>query len=170
MISAMDLNLQKLAEKTLSEGVKKISPKLQGALLCLDPATGDVLAAVGGVDFTQSPYNRAFFAKRQPGSAIKPLIYAAALENGFTASSIWNDTPVAYNRGNNEAWKPLNYERKLYGDLTLRQALAHSNNVIAVKLLDAIGVPNFVNFAANHGAPPQARTTSRWRWGPKKSP
>jgi len=151
--AAMDLNLQKLAEKTLREGVKRVSPQLQGALVSLDPATGDVLAAVGGVDFTQSPYDRAFLARRQPGSAIKPLIYAAALEKGVTASSIWDDTPVAYNRGNNQTWKPLNYGREQYGELTLRQALAYSNNVITVKVLEAVGVPNFVDFARNMGLP-----------------
>jgi len=153
VITAMDLNLQKLAEETLADGVKKVSPKLQGALLCQDPATGDVLAAAGGVDFAKSPYDRAFLAKRQPGSSIKPLIYAAALEMGYTASSLMNDTPVAYPRGNGENWTPLNYERKLYGELSLRQALAHSNNVIAVKLLDSIGVPYFTGFAATLGVP-----------------
>ena len=151
VITAMDLNIQQLAEQALSEGVKRISPELQGALLCLDPTTGDVLAAVGGVDFIQSPYNRAFFAKRQPGSAIKPLIYAAALEKGFTAGSMWNDTPVAYDRGNHSIWQPRNYEGKSYGELTLRQALAYSDNVIAVKLLEAVGVPYFVDFAGNMG-------------------
>lgn len=149
--TAMDLNLQKLAEKTLREGVKRISAKLQGALVCLDPHTGDILAAVGGVEFAQSAYNRAFLARRQPGSSIKPLIYAAALEKGFTSGGIWNDTPVAYNRGNGEVWKPLNYGGERYGELSLRQALAHSNNVIAVKLLEAVGVPSFVDFARKMG-------------------
>jgi penicillin-binding protein 2D len=151
VISAMDLNLQNLAEKTLREGVKKVSPKLQGALLCQDLSTGDVLAAVGGVDFSQSAYNRAFYAKRQPGSSIKPLIYAAGLESGVTASSFWSDKPVSYNSGNNEVWTPQNYEKKSYGELSLRQALAHSNNVITVKLLESIGVPNFVSFAGKLG-------------------
>jgi 1A family penicillin-binding protein len=151
VITAMDLNLQKLAEKTLSEGVKKVSPQLQGALLCLDPVTGDVLAAAGGVDYTQSQYNRAFLARRQPGSSIKPLIYAAALEKGVTAGSIWDDTPVAYNRGNKEIWKPLNYGREQYGEISLRKALAYSNNVITVKLLESIGVPYFVDFARGMG-------------------
>ena len=149
--AALDLNLQKLAEKTLREGVRRISPKLQGALICLDPNTGDLLAAVGGVDFDKSAYDRAFSAKRQPGSSIKPLIYAAALEKGFTAASIMNDAPVAYDRGNSGTWKPQNYGREQFGELSLRQALAHSNNVIAVKLLDAIGVPYFVDFAGKMG-------------------
>jgi len=148
VISAMDLNLQKLAEKSLSEGVKKISPQLQGALLCMDPKTGDVLAAVGGVDIAHNAYDRAFHAKRQPGSAIKPLIYADALENGFTAGTVLNDTPVTYGE-----WRPVNYEKKGFGNLSLREALAHSNNVIAVKLLSSLGVPSFVNFADNLGLP-----------------
>lgn len=151
--AAMDLNLQKLAEKTVKEGVGRISPDLQGALISLDIATGDVLAAVGGVDFAKSSYDRAFLARRQPGSAIKPLIYAAALEVGVTAGSVWDDTPVAYNRGNNQTWKPLNYGREQYGQLPLRKALAYSNNVITVKLLDTIGVPYFVDFARNAGLP-----------------
>ncbi|MBK5274392.1 MAG: PBP1A family penicillin-binding protein [Desulfuromonadales bacterium] len=155
--AAMNLNLQKLAEKTLAEGVKLISPKLQGALVCLDPTTGDVLAAVGGIDFARNAYNRAFSAKRQPGSAIKPLIYAAALEKGITAGSIWNDTPVSYNRGNGEVWRPQNNDGKAYGELSLRQALAHSNNIIAVKLLETVGVPAFADFAAKLGLQLRAR-------------
>ena len=155
--AALDLNLQKQAEQALAEGVRRIAPRMQGALVCLDPATGDVLAAVGGVDAGKGAYNRAFSAKRQPGSAIKPLIYAAALERGITAGSIWNDTPVAYNRGNNETWKPLNYGRKNYGDLSLRQALAYSDNVITVKLLETIGVPYFADFAGKMGLPLRAQ-------------
>jgi 1A family penicillin-binding protein len=150
---AMDLNLQTLAEKTLREGVKRQSPELQGALLSLDPATGDLLAAVGGVDFAKSPYDRAFIARRQPGSAIKPLIYAAALEQGITAASIWDDTPVSYDRGNGGSWKPMNYGGERFGELSLRQALAHSNNVVTVKLLETLGVPAFVEFAGRMGLP-----------------
>ena len=151
VIAAMDLNLQRLAERVLQEGVRRISPQLQGALLSLDPHTGDILAVAGGTDFKLNPYNRAFFAKRQPGSAIKPLIYAAALEKGFTAGSIWNDDPVAYVRNENETWKPRNYRNEHYGNLSLRQALAYSDNIITVKLLEAIGVPDFVRFAGTLG-------------------
>jgi 1A family penicillin-binding protein len=147
----LDLDLQRLAERVISEGVRRLAPDLQGALLCLDPATGDVLAAVGGVDFKKSPYNRAFYAKRQPGSALKPLIYAAALNAGQTAGSLWDDTPVSYNKGNGEKWTPLNYEKKLYGEISLRRALALSSNIITVKLLDRIGVPHFLEYAARLG-------------------
>lgn len=149
--TAMDLKLQRLAEQVLREGVRRISPQLQGALLCLDPRTGEVLAAVGGVDFKQNPYNRAFFAKRQPGSAIKPLIYAAALEKGFPAGGIWNDDPVAYTWGEKRSWKPQNYARERHGEISLRRALAYSDNIITVKLLDAIGVPYFVRYAGTLG-------------------
>ena len=151
--SAMDLNLQKMAEQALRDGVRRISPQLQGALVCMDPLTGNVLAAVGGVDFAKSPYNRAFAARRQPGSSIKPLIYTAALEKGLIASSLWDDTPAVYDRGAGAAWKPLNYGRESYGTLSLRQALAYSNNVIAVKVLDSIGVPYFTDYAAKMGLP-----------------
>jgi len=151
VIAAMDLNLQRLAERVLREGIGRISPQLQGALLSLDPHTGDVLAVAGGTDFKRYPYNRAFFAKRQPGSTIKPLIYAAALEKGFTAGSIWNDDPVAYPRNEHETWEPRNYGNEHYGNLPLRQALAYSDNIITVKLLEAIGVPDFVRFAGTLG-------------------
>ncbi len=149
--AAMDLILQRRAERVLREGVGRISPKLQGALLSLDPQTGDVLAVAGGTDFKLYPYNRAFFAKRQPGSAIKPLIYAAALGKGFTAGSIWSDEPVAYIRNEQETWKPRNYGNEHHGDLPLRQALAYSDNIITVKLLEAVGVPDFVRFAGGLG-------------------
>ena len=149
--AAMDLNLQRLAEKTLREGVQRISSELQGALLSLDPHTGDVLAAAGGVDFSKSTFNRAFFAQRQPGSTIKPLIYAAALDLGILASSRWDDTPAAYSRGNGQSWTPRNYGRESFGTLTLREALARSNNVVTVKLLDTIGVTYFVDFARKLG-------------------
>jgi 1A family penicillin-binding protein len=152
--AALDLNLQLLAEKTLREGLKHHAAGLQGALLSLDTTTGDVLAAVGGVDAVPSGFNRVFAARRQPGSTIKPLLYAAALDKGFTAASRLDDTPVAYSRGAQEPpWKPLNYGRESYGELTLRRALAFSNNVIAVKLLDAVGVPYFVDYVARLGLP-----------------
>ncbi len=146
--AALDLNLQKLAEKSLKDGVRRLNPQLQGALVCLDPVTGDLLAVVGGVDNAPGGFNRALFAKRQPGSTIKPVIYAAALEKGFTAASLVDDTPVSYDNGN---WTPKNYGGEQFGVLTLRQALAHSNNVVAVKLLNAIGIPAAVESAGKMG-------------------
>ena len=154
--AALDLDLQKQAEQALRDGVRRAGADLQGALICMDPATGDVLAAVGGIDGGQNTINRAFVSKRQPGSAIKPLIYAAALEKGITAGSIWNDAPVAYHWGNGQVWKPRNYGGEQFGDISLRQALAHSDNVITVKVLESIGVPYFVDYAGRLGLPLKA--------------
>jgi penicillin-binding protein 2D len=149
--ASVDLNLQILAEQTLREGVTKISPELQGALVSIDPATGDLRAVVGGTDAIRNPYNRAVSARRQPGSSIKPLIYAYAVENGANPADIWNDAPVTYNQGHGEPWLPMNYDGKSHGDMSLRQALATSNNVIAVKLLDALSVTAFAEFANRMG-------------------
>ena len=158
--AALDLNLQHQAEKVLGDGVKKISPELQGALLSMDVATGDLLAVAGGVDFNKSDYNRALYAKRQPGSSIKPLIYATAIEKGITAASRWSDEPKTYSSGNSASWTPQNYGREQYGTLSLRQALAYSNNVIAVKLLETVGVGEFTAFAGRVGLPLQGRDLS----------
>ncbi|MCE1205207.1 MAG: PBP1A family penicillin-binding protein [Holophagaceae bacterium] len=157
VISALDLDLQKAAEKTLKEGVRRLAPGLQGALVCLDPATGDVLAAVGDADGVHNALNRAFVSKRQPGSAIKPFIYAAALEKGITAASLWSDTPVAYDAGKGQLWKPQNYGREQFGELSLRQALAHSANIITVKVLERVGVPAFLELAGKTGLPLHAQ-------------
>ena len=151
VFATMDLNLQKLAEEVLRDGVRRLAPDMQGALVCMDPATGDVLAAVGGTENSQSSLNRAFASKRQPGSAIKPLIYAAALEKGILPDSLWSDAPASYDRGHGQSWKPQNYGREAFGEQTLHQALAHSNNIITVKLLETIGVPYFVDFAGRFG-------------------
>jgi len=149
--SSLDLDLQAQAEQVLRDGVKRLAPDLQGALLCLDPVTGDVLAAVGDVDGHPNTLNRAFSAQRQPGSAIKPFIYAAALEQGLTAASLWSDAPAVYDRGSGVPWKPLNYGGEQHGVLSLRRALALSSNVVTVKVLETIGIPYFVDFAGRMG-------------------
>lgn len=159
--AALDLTLQMQGEQVIREGVSRIAPQLQGALVAVDPVSGDLLAAVGGVDFIKGPYNRALYAKRQPGSAIKPLLYAAALEQGITAASRWDDTPVAYQQGNGQIWQPQNYDGKRHGTLSLRQALASSNNVIAVKLLDKIGIPAFAELSAKLGLTPKFNDLSQ---------
>ncbi len=155
--AALDLNLQKQAELILKDGVKRRSPDLQGSLICMETGTGNVLAAVGDVNGNANSLNRVFASKRQPGSAVKPFIYALALERGMTASSIWNDAPASYDRGNGSVWKPMNYGREQYGYQSLRQALAYSNNIITVKLLESLGVPNFTDFSARMGLPMHAQ-------------
>ena len=151
VIAALDLDLQRQAEQTLREGVKRLAPGLQGALVCLDPSTGDVLAAVGDMEGVPNAINRAFISRRQPGSAIKPLIYAAALEKGLTAASLWSDEAVAYDAGKGQVWTPQNYGREQFGELSLRLALAHSANIITVKVLEKVGVPDFVDYAGRMG-------------------
>ncbi|MCF6179219.1 MAG: penicillin-binding protein, partial [Geopsychrobacter sp.] len=119
-------------------------PLGQGALIAIDPFTGQIKAMVGGYDFKESQFNRATQAKRLPGSAIKPIIYAAALDKGYTPASVILDAPLIYeelnNKGKLTAWKPRNYEEKFYGPTSFRQALTHSRNVVTIKILEDIGV------------------------------
>jgi penicillin-binding protein 1A len=127
-------------EQTLRLSLEQ-EPTVQGALLCLDPRTGYVRAMVGGRDFGESQFNRAISARRQPGSAFKPLIYAAALEKGYTPSTIIMDSPVEYSDPDGGTyWAPKNYDEDFMGPITFRNALAHSRNVVTVKILEDIGV------------------------------
>jgi penicillin-binding protein 1A len=126
-------------------------PEVEGAVVAIEPETGFIKAIVGGFNFTKSEYNRAVYAKRQPGSAIKPIIYAAALENGYTPASIINDEPVSYPGGTGGTWKPENYDRKYYGPTTLREALAYSRNIVTVRLVDSVGIDKVISFAKDIG-------------------
>jgi penicillin-binding protein 1A len=127
-------------EQTLRLSLEQ-EPIVQGALLCLDPRTGYVRAMVGGRDFGESQFNRAISARRQPGSAFKPLIYAAALEKGYTPSTIIMDSPVEYSDPDGGTyWAPKNYDEDFMGPITFRNALAHSRNVVTVKILEDISV------------------------------
>lgn len=134
------------AELTLEQ-----EPEAEGALVAIDPATGFVKTMVGGYDYSRSEFNRAVYAKRQPGSAFKPVIYASAMDNGFTPASIVNDEPVTYKGGPKGDWSPENYDHKHYGPTRLRDALAYSRNVVTVKLVDAVGVDKVIEFARNIG-------------------
>jgi len=126
------------------------TPLVEGSLLALDPRTGAVQAMAGGYDFTRSQFNRAVSARRQPGSAFKPLIYATALQQGFTPATLILDAPVVYKDEElDRVWKPENYEKRFYGIISLREALRHSRNAATVRLLEQIGVPEVVNMA-NH--------------------
>lgn len=126
-------------------------PEVEGAVVAIEPETGFIRAIVGGFNFTKSEYNRAVYAKRQPGSAIKPIIYAAAIENGYTPASIINDEPISYPGGPGGIWKPENYDHKYYGPTTLRDALAYSRNVVTVKLVDSVGIDKVISFAKDIG-------------------
>ncbi len=125
-------------------------PEVEGAVVAIEPETGYIRAIVGGFSFSKSDYNRAVLAKRQPGSAFKPFVYAVALQNGFTPESIIDDEPITYRWGSQE-WSPENYDRKYSGPTTLRQALAHSRNIVTVKLVDIVGVDAVRSFAMKAG-------------------
>jgi penicillin-binding protein 1A len=115
-------------------------PQVEGALVAFDPYTGQVKAMVGGYDFRRSQFNRAVQARRQPGSAFKPLVYAAAMEHGYTPASIVLDAPITFQNGNQPPWSPRNFEDKYYGPTPLRYALARSLNTVTVRLVDAMGI------------------------------
>jgi len=130
-------------------------PEVEGALVCLDAKTGAIVAMVGGYDFERSQFNRATQARRQPGSAFKPLVYAMALEQGKTPASIFIDSPIVYeNRDEEEKlslWKPENYEEHFFGATRLRVALNHSRNVVTVKLLRDVGIREVTDMARRMG-------------------
>ncbi len=128
------------------------TPLVEGSLLALDPRTGAVQAMAGGYDFARSQFNRAVTARRQPGSAFKPLIYATALQQGLTPATLILDAPVVYKDEElDRVWKPENYEKRFYGTISLREALRHSRNAATVRLLEQIGVPEVVHAASQLG-------------------
>lgn len=126
-------------------------PEAQAALIALDPMTGGVRAMVGGYDYKKSQFNRAMQAKRNPGSAFKPVIYAAAIDKGMTPASIIEDSPVEYESGGDRAWKPKNYDNIYRGPVTMRDALTNSINVVSVRILENIGVGAAIEYAKKLG-------------------
>ena len=127
------------------------APLIQGALVSLNPADGAVLALVGGFNFKQSKFNRVTQALRQPGSNIKPFIYSAALENGFTAASLVSAAPVVVEDHMGGAWRPQNYSRKVFGPTRLRKALSLSLNLVSVRLVRAMGIELVRDYLAKFG-------------------
>ncbi|MDF1607058.1 penicillin-binding protein 1A [Hoeflea sp. YIM 152468] len=136
------------------EGVKHLRlrqpPKVQGALVAMDPHTGRVLAMVGGFSFAQSEFNRATQAMRQPGSAFKPFVYAAALDNGYTPASVVLDAPIEIVSGG-EIWKPKNYGGGSAGPSTLRLGIERSRNLMTVRLARDMGMNLVAEYAERFG-------------------
>ena len=137
--------------------VKKISkgnyslkqlPKVNGGIVVMDPYSGRVLALSGGFSFKKSEFNRASQAKRQPGSAFKPFIYALALENNFLPTTLVLDAPIVLDQGNDlKMWKPENYGKKFYGPSTLRTGIEKSRNLMTVRIAQELGIDKIVNFS-----------------------
>ena len=127
-------------------------PDINGAIVAMDPHTGRVLAMSGGFDYKASQYNRATQAERQPGSAFKPFVYAAALDNGFTPASLVLDAPFVIDQGEGETkWKPKNSTNKFYGPSTLRLGIEKSRNLMTVRLAQNIGMRRVMNYAKEFG-------------------
>ena len=127
-------------------------PKINGGIVVMDPYTGRVLALSGGFSFKNSEFNRATQALRQPGSAFKPFVYAFALENNYTPSSLILDAPLVLDQGSDlKMWKPENYGKKFYGPSTLRTGLEKSRNLMTVRIAQNLGIEKLVNFSKELG-------------------
>jgi penicillin-binding protein 1A len=125
-------------------------PEISGAIMAMDPYTGRVLAMVGGFSYDESQFNRATQALRQPGSSFKPIVYSAALDNGYTPSSIVLDGPLEIDTGSG-IWRPENYEQNYLGPSTLRTGIEHSRNLMTVRLAQDIGMPLIGEYAKRFG-------------------
>lgn len=157
--------MQHAAERALREGLASLAarrrpgregrggeaPTPQGAVVVIEPQTGYIKALVGGADFTRSEFNRAVHARRQPGSAFKPLVYLAALEAGWQPADLIEDRPVAFPAGGGRIWSPENYDGRFRGAITLREALEHSVNVATVRLAQQVGLPRVIDVARRLG-------------------
>ena len=123
-------------------------PKINGGIVVMDPYTGRILALSGGFSFKKSEFNRATQANRQPGSAFKPFVYALALENNYTPTSLVLDAPLVLDQGDDlKMWKPENYGKKFYGPSTLRTGLEKSRNLMTVRIAQNLGIERIINFS-----------------------
>ena len=155
VITTLDSEIQTEAEKILKEELEKISylNVTNGAILVTRPVTGEVLAMVGSVDYFYQPWGafNVTTANRQPGSSIKPIMYSLALLKDYTSATIIDDSPAIFKITGSSPYQPVNYDGKFHGKVPLRYALANSYNVPAVKVLNTLGVDNFINFAQKLG-------------------
>lgn len=126
-------------------------PKVEGAIVAMEPHTGRVLAMVGGFSFAASEFNRATQAYRQAGSAFKPIVYSAALDNGYTPASVILDGPIEVRQYNGEVWQPKNYGGTFAGPSTLRYGIEHSRNLMTVRLANDMGMPLVAEYAERFG-------------------
>ncbi len=126
-------------------------PAVNGAIVAMEPRSGRVLAMVGGYSFSLSNFNRATQAMRQPGSAFKPFVYAAALENGFSPSSVVTDAPLSFRDTAGNVWAPENYSRRFYGPTVFRNGLVYSRNVMTVRIAQQVGMQKIRDAAVRAG-------------------
>lgn len=151
LVERVEKNEKGVAYENPSYALRQL-PEVEGAIVVLNPHTGRVLAMVGGYSFKKSQFNRAVQAKRQPGSSFKPFVYLAALDEGFTPSSLVLDAPFVMDQGNGLGkWKPKNYSNRFYGPTTLRMGIEKSRNLITVRLAKAVGIKKVVEYAKKFG-------------------
>jgi 1A family penicillin-binding protein len=152
--TTLDLDVQKEAEKILQEEITKVANLnvTNGAILVTKPATGEIVAMVGSVDYygKDGAFN-VTTGLRQPGSSIKPVMYSLALENGYTAASLIDDSPLVVANPGSEPYKPVNYDGRYHGQVSIRLSLANSFNIPAVKVLQSLGVQRFIYHAEKMG-------------------
>ncbi len=135
-------------KKKINKWSLKQYPKVNGGIVAIDPYTGNVKALVGGFDFRSSEFNRVTQAKRQPGSAFKPIVYAAALENGFSPNTIILDAPFVESQGQGlKNWKPENYGKKFYGPSTLRKGIEYSRNLMTIRIANILGLNKILDLS-----------------------
>ena len=148
----VDVAILKLDEETKTATVTlDQTPVAEGALVAIDNRSGQIKAMVGGWSFNRSKFNRAVQAYRQIGSTFKPILYTAAIDRGYTPSSILLDEPVSYTTSNGQTYSPANYDHKFEGSITLRHAIEESRNIPAIKLMDTLGPQNVLNYAKRFG-------------------
>ncbi|MEW6376021.1 MAG: PBP1A family penicillin-binding protein [Thermodesulfobacteriota bacterium] len=159
--TTIDLDFQRIAQEAVESGLKEIEKRqkypsadtltpLEGSLVCFDLESGYIKAMVGGRDFKKSQFNRATQARRQTGSAFKPIVYASALDKGYTPASVIVDSPVIFEWGDRK-WKPKNFEGMFSGPTTLRNALTRSVNVVTVKIAQDVGLDYIKDYTRKLG-------------------
>jgi len=158
--TTVNIEMQEAAIEEIKKGLHELNDrqkypgkeKPQASLICIETKTGHVKAMVGGRDFMESQLNRAVQSKRQPGSAFKPIIYAAALDKGYTPASILSDNPFTFwNTESRTSWTPSNYDNRFWGYIPLRKAVANSRNIPAVRVLKDIGISYVIEYAGKLG-------------------
>ena len=162
VFTTLDFKLQNAADQAVTTGLSALEARMQkrnmrepdpqAALIALDVQTGGILAMTGGKDYRRSPFNRATAAKRQPGSAFKPILYAYAIEKGLAQNKMLLDAPIVYGGSRKgQEWRPENFSESFRGEMTLRQALAVSQNVPAVRLIEMLGPYSVARFGHSLG-------------------
>jgi penicillin-binding protein 1A len=150
VFTTLDARAQQAADRAIQRHAAQIGRSVQGALVALDPRTGDIRALVPGRTLERRGFNRAVAAKRQPGSAFKPFVYAAALQGGMSPATMVDDEPITMRNGN-DVWEPDNYDDQYFGRVTLRKALQHSANAATVRVSQAVGTSNVIAAAHRNG-------------------